>query len=107
MTPKKITKPTPIELAIEWNDGHSGVHNLSVLRKYCPCASCKQEMESDEGTFRLPVLIPGQNELHAIEPIGNYAFQMTWADGHRTGIYTYEYLRQICECGECMRTTSE
>jgi len=32
-------------------------------------------------------------ELH---PVGNYALQPVWDDGHSTGIYTWEYLRHLC-----------
>jgi DUF971 family protein len=65
------------------------------------------EVEAAEGMITLPVLKPGQNELRGIEPVGSYALQLIWGDGHRTGIYTFDYLRQICECEECSRKTAE
>ena len=65
------------------------------------------EIESTEGIITLPILKPGQYELQGIEPVGSYALQLVWGDGHRTGIYTYDYLRQICECEECMKKTEE
>jgi DUF971 family protein len=37
----------------------------------------------------------------AIEPVGNYAVAFQWSDGHATGIYRFDFLRQICPCGEC------
>lgn len=107
MTPRKIKKTSTNELGIEWDDGHRGKHTLQTLRKYCPCASCKMEIEANEGTVMLPILKPGHNELRSIDTVGSYAIQLTWADGHRTGIYTFDYLRQICECNECKRTTAE
>ncbi len=55
----------------------------------------------------LPVIKPGQYELRSVQPVGNYALQMKWGDGHQTGIYTYDYLRQICECSECSKITGE
>jgi DUF971 family protein len=36
-----------------------------------------------------------------IRPIGNYAIEFHWRDGHSTGIYTYDYLRSLCPCSEC------
>jgi DUF971 family protein len=36
-------------------------------------------------------------------PVGNYAIQITFNDGHATGIYSFDYLRHICPCNECAR----
>lgn len=94
-------------LLIEWDDHHKGRHLLQTLRKYCPCASCKSDREANEGMIMLPVLASGQNELSSIEKVGSYALQFVWADGHKTGIYTFEYLRHMCECDECRRVTAE
>lgn len=107
MTPLKVRQTTPAELSIEWDDSHKGLHKMSTLRKYCPCAGCKSEIESNEGMIMLPVIKPGQYELRSVQPVGNYALQMKWGDGHQTGIYTYDYLRQICECSECSKITGE
>ncbi|MBI1807726.1 MAG: DUF971 domain-containing protein [Ignavibacteria bacterium] len=107
MTPRKIKKTSLTEVRIEWDDGHKGLHTLQTLRQYCPCASCKMEIEANERSVMLPILKPGQYELRSIDTVGNYAVQLTWVDGHRTGIYTFDYLRQLCECDECKRTTAE
>lgn len=107
MKPTKIRKVSSSELTIEWDDRHHGRHTMAALRRYCPCASCKTEAEGREERVILPILQPGQNDLVSIEPVGNYAIQLAWADGHRTGIYTFDYLRQICECEECMRKSGE
>lgn len=80
---------------------------MSALRKYCPCASCKTEMETQEHSAMLPIITAGQFELTSAEQVGSYAIQLQWGDGHRTGIYTFGYLRQICECEECSKTTAE
>ena len=102
MIPRKVTKGSPTELLIEWDDGHRGRHTMQMLRTCCPCAACKTDAGEEEKLLPLPVLTPGQFELRAIQPVGNYALQLTWADGHQTGIYSYQYLRQLCECGECL-----
>lgn len=106
MFPRSVKKINRSELAIVWDDGHHGRHTTLTLRKYCPCAGCKSESESNENAM-FPIIKPGQFELQGIEPVGNYAIQLTWGDGHKTGIYTYDHLRQICECTECARTTAE
>lgn len=107
MSPRKVKRTTPGELAVEWDDGHKGRHMLTSLRKYCPCAACKADAEDENRTSLLPVLTPGQYELEGVEVVGNYALQLIWRDGHRTGIYTYDYLRQICECDECRKSAAE
>lgn len=107
MVPTSIKQISSSELAVDWDDGHKGKHNLPVLRRYCPCAACKIEAEEGEKAVLLPVLIPGRNELKGIEKVGNYALQFRWGDGHSTGIYTYDYLRQICECDECTQVGRE
>jgi len=105
MMPKKVKQISSTELAVEWNDGHLGRHLMQTLRKCCPCASCKTDGDSKEGLSLLPILTPGQNELRGVQAVGNYAFQLTWGDGHQTGIYSYEYLRQLCECDACAETS--
>jgi len=101
--PLKISRAAAGILAIEWDDGHAGRHTLAIIRKYCPCAGCKVEREPVGELSLLPIIKQGQGELQAIEPVGNYALQFIWKDGHKTGIYTFEYLRQLCECEECRR----
>jgi DUF971 family protein len=102
VTPKKIRQSGQGELHVEWVDGHIGRHLLTTLRDSCPCASCKGEREA--GTL-LPLLLPGKYEIKAINVVGSYAVQMTWGDAHQTGIYTYEYLRYLCECELCSKPT--
>ena len=48
-----------------------------------------------------------QYELKSIDAVGPYAVQLVWGDGHRTGIYTFYYLRPICECAACRKTAAE
>ena len=90
---------------MEWSDGHTGRHTLQSLRRSCPCAACKTEREEQDDL--LPILTTGKNTLRSVEPIGRYALQLRWADGHSTGIYTYSYLRQLCECDSCHAATRE
>ena len=44
---------------------------------------------------------PGPVEPASIAPVGNYAISFAWTDGHSTGIYRFDFLRQICPCDEC------
>ena len=36
-----------------------------------------------------------------VTPIGRYAIQFNWEDGHTAGIYSWDYLRRNCQCPEC------
>ena len=42
-----------------------------------------------------------------VEPVGNYAFRIEWNDGHNSGIYSYDHLREICPCDECKTARSK
>lgn len=102
MTPTQIKLTNTETLSISWDDGHQSVIALKSLRDNCPCASCQGETVLLK-TY-LPVLqpeMPGKYMLVGAEPVGSYAIGMAWADGHRTGMYTYERLRLLCECPEC------
>lgn len=97
--PIKITQPSPTELAFTWKDGGERRLTLKLLRDQCPCAGCKGEniLGKVYRPMQLPTFTPGMYEVQAIEPVGNYAVQITWKDRHNTGIYTWEYLRLLCD----------
>ena len=93
------------ELTIVWDDEHRSVYPLRGLRAACPCAECRGGHEN-MGVLPLPEdlsrpLAPGQSdELDSIDAVGNYALTPHWKDGHAYGIYTWDYLRRLCPCGE-------
>lgn len=94
--PKSISRINKYLLSIEWPDGFSGVITLERLREECPCAMCKGESIMGEVVFPgMKMLKPGMNELQSLTPVGNYGIQAQWKDGHATGIYTWEALREI------------
>jgi len=91
-------KPTGVKaphgasvLEISWADGHRCSYPHRILRGYCPCASC----QGHSGAIRF--VSPGNLEMREIEQVGNYALSFVWGDGHSSGIYTYRYLRALCE----------
>jgi DUF971 family protein len=78
-------------LRIAWHGGPETVLPALRLRDLCPCAGCVEE-----GTGRKlldPATIPADVRPVKIEPVGNYAIQITWTDGHSTGIYSWRTLR--------------
>jgi DUF971 family protein len=42
-----------------------------------------------------------QQELEDIEAVGGYALTLKWFDGHASGIYSYQFLRSLCQCDAC------
>ncbi|MFO0809671.1 MAG: DUF971 domain-containing protein [Gemmataceae bacterium] len=87
-------------LSIEWSDGRRGSIPWRVLRKACPCASCREEREKPADPFRVlseQELLAGDPEPVAMAPVGYYAYKVTWNDGHDAGIFTIENLRELCQ----------
>ena len=96
-------KREDLGLRVVWSDGHVSLFPLDYLRQECPCAGCKGEMLFGK-VYRPPTLqmfTPGMNELVSLTPTGGYGVLAVWKDGHSTGIYSWDYLRMICPCGEC------
>lgn len=94
-------------LRIEWSDGHVSAYPYQYLRDRCPCATCldsKPAATAPSGALgALPMFKKALRPARA-ELLGRYAVQIHWNDGHATGIYTFDYLRELCPCAECEST---
>ena len=99
-------------IKIDWKDGHHSDYELGYLRDECPCATCNDERGKKEafkslapGMASSPVLpmFKPKPSAKAATQVGNYAIQITFNDGHSTGIYAYDHLRSICPCEECAK----
>jgi DUF971 family protein len=102
LRPLSLSKEGDDRLVIQWNDGHRSVYRWQRLREQCPCAGCQAEREKPPDPFR--ILKPAELQPLkpvAIAPVGQYAYKITWNDGHDTGIFTLENLRALCECERC------
>ncbi len=86
-------------LGIIWPDGHNGVHKAYSLRINCPCASCVDENSGERmiDAGRVPLGI----KIDAFDIVGRYAVALKFSDGHSTGLYSFTYLRSMCECELC------
>ena len=95
-----MSKPVPTGLTvhnksrvldIEFSDGASYSIPFELLRVYSPSAEVMGHGPGQE------VLQVGKREvgIAGIEPVGNYAVQPTFSDGHNTGIFTWEYLYKL------------
>jgi DUF971 family protein len=98
MTSLKITllQVVGTELAIVWSDGAETYFDLQALRRACPCAACNGEADV-MGDVERPAKEYGSRSFEMIgyEFVGGYGFQPNWGDGHRTGIYSFAYLRKL------------
>ena len=98
MNPKDIQQ-IGNELAIKWDDGTESYIPLEQLRRHCPCAGCKGEMDVMGNVYKNEpkALAPEAFQLVRIGRVGGYAINPHWRDGHGTGIFSFDYLRKIAE----------
>jgi DUF971 family protein len=94
----KTPNPTALEvrqksrlLDMTFDDGAQFSLPFEYLRVYSPSAEVRGHGAGQE------VLQLGKREvgITALEPVGNYAVQPTFTDGHDTGLYTFEYLYKL------------
>jgi len=76
-----------------WEDGRKTRISFRDLRVACPCASCVDEWTG--ARILDPARVPDDVRPVAMEPVGNYAVQIRWSDGHETGIYSFRLLRRL------------
>jgi DUF971 family protein len=89
-------------MAVDWSDGHSSVYPYAFLRARCPCAMCTDKHAGPpKPESALPMFGAKRLKLQKAELVGRYALQLFWNDGHASGIYSFEYLRELCPCEEC------
>lgn len=102
-------------LEIDWQDGHRSAWSFAWLREACPCATCIEERKNEgrkAGQVRaknatlLPMYTPPPKPASA-HAVGRYALQFNWLDGHTAGIYSWDYLRRMCQCRECTFAADE
>jgi DUF971 family protein len=96
MHPVKISVVDKKDLLIKWDDGTEDKLNLRLLRKNCPCATCLAEKEKQSKMY-IPIFADNQITVKTIVQVGKYAIQITWNDGHNTGIYEYTFLKNFSE----------
>lgn len=95
LVPKNL-QPIGDELAILWADGTESYIKLATLRRLCPCAECAGERDLLGRLMKPPArpLTTQSFEVRGTSPVGGYAVQVFWGDGHNDGLYTYQKLRE-------------
>ncbi len=99
-TPLRLDLKRDEKLTIAWQDGLNCDYSLSLLRSMCPCAQCKVVREGEKKKKSLLTILPGNYSgaisVVSAQLVGNYALKIEWSDKHDSGIYSFDYLREIC-----------
>jgi DUF971 family protein len=108
-TEVKVHVSTGEGVEIVWSDGHRSRYDFPYLRDHCPCAMCndeRQKKEENPAKFAASALLPMYKpkvKANRATAVGNYAIQVDFSDGHATGIYSFDCLREMCSCEECAK----
>lgn len=98
LTPQSL-KGDAEALTITWSDGATHRIPWCVLREKCPCATCRtKRAEPPQPPPLFNILKPQEAapvRATQMTPIGNYAYGIHFSDGHNSGIYSVELLREI------------
>jgi DUF971 family protein len=96
-TPRVI--PTDVAIApdggvmVRWDDGKESRFQPVWLRARCPCAGCVDEWSGQRTVGESQV--KGDVRAQNLQPVGRYAVQIQWSDGHDSGIYSWDYLLKM------------
>lgn len=94
-TPVRVEPFNQWEMLFTWNTGELYHVPYVELRFHCPCAGCVDEMTGQRTIRRESV----SNDVRPtdVHVVGRYALQITWSDGHQTGMYHFDRLWQLCQ----------
>jgi DUF971 family protein len=97
--PTNIALVSPDRLRMTWDDAQVREYSVRELRDKCPCATCREKRNAPPPpTSGLTVLSMAETQplrIVDMKPIGNYAYGIAFSDGHDTGIFTLEFLREL------------
>ena len=98
--PTALARTPDGRLQITWSDGLTRVYTVKELRDACPCATCREKRNAGDSQPAplFTILKPEEARpltLAGMEPVGHYAYSIAFSDGHDTGIYTMDLLREL------------
>ena len=96
--PTKLAVTDGNRLVIDWSDGERREYIFAELRDRCPCATCREKRAAPAPKTLFPVLQLQEAQplsIKGMTPVGHYAYSIEFSDGHDTGIYTFELLREL------------
>ncbi|TWU45298.1 hypothetical protein Q31b_04690 [Novipirellula aureliae] len=101
LSPVSITRDGDVAIQIHWSDGSINRWTAAELRKACPCATCREKrnaIEQDKRSSKpvsLPVLSAQEARplrIESMSPVGSYAYNIAFSDGHSSGLYPMRLL---------------
>ena len=98
--PTELKRVGENQLVITWNDGQQRRYTFRELRDRCPCATCREKRSQARPATLLPILTDAEAQplrILGMEPVGNYAYSIHFSDGHDTGIFSLDLLRELGE----------
>ena len=99
MLPVRMSLRGHSQLTIEWSDGQVREYGVASLRDACPCATCREKRSQPPAAAPLLQVLSAAEarplELLDMKPVGRYAYSIQFSDGHDTGIFTLELLREL------------
>jgi len=93
--PQPEVTTEPGVLVVRWPDGSESRLPNRDVRLGCRCAHCVDENTGEK--ILDPARVPEAVSAEAVQPLGNYAVSIVWSDGHATGIYSWEHLKEIAD----------
>jgi DUF971 family protein len=95
LEPTQIIEENDTEISITWSDNAVTNYRASQLRRSCPCAGCVNEWTGEK--MLEDKNIPDDLSFDHITIVGRYALNFHFSDGHDTGIFSFNFLRNLSE----------
>lgn len=99
LPPARVQMDRYAALTMTWADGTHAVFPVAYLRSQCPCATCREFRETPPDPLRVlqsdADVVPDDVHVESMQPVGHYALQLQFSDGHGSGIYSYQYLSEL------------
>jgi DUF971 family protein len=96
--PRELKLLAPDRLQIIWRDGQTREYSVRELRDNCPCATCLEKRSAGKPTGLLPIMTVAETQplrITKMDPLGHYAYSIEFSDGHDTGLFTLDLLREL------------
>jgi DUF971 family protein len=103
-SPTSIARDGDSAILIEWSDAKTTRWTAAALRKACPCATCREKKRGEDEKKQaagkpigLPVLSMAEARplrIESMRPVGNYAYNISFSDGHGSGIFSLGMLHE-------------